>query len=95
MQRKKWIALIIVLVVFFAGITVESIYGSYNGLEDQPGFAWEENAASGGYYLATSGGKFLSSLPLGLGNLWVGWDRRKQGWHDRIAGTCVIRERRS
>ncbi len=33
-------------------------------------------------------------LPLGLGLLWIGWDRRKQGWHDKIAGSVVIREPR-
>ena len=38
-------------------------------------------------------GMFLSALPLGLGFLWVIWDRRKQGWHDRIAGTLVVRRR--
>ncbi len=26
-----------------------------------------------------------------LGILWIAWDRDKQGWHDRIAGTVVIR----
>jgi uncharacterized RDD family membrane protein YckC len=36
-------------------------------------------------------GYFLSSLPLGLGFLWVAFDRRKQGWHDKIAGTVVVR----
>lgn len=35
-------------------------------------------------------GYFISSLPLGLGFLWIIWDRRKQGWHDKIAGTVVI-----
>lgn len=34
----------------------------------------------------------LISLPaLGLGCLWVGWDERKQGWHDKLAGTIVVR----
>ena len=33
---------------------------------------------------------FLSALPLYLGFLWVAIDRRKQGWHDKIAGTIVI-----
>ena len=28
---------------------------------------------------------------LGLGYMWVIWDTRKQGWHDKIAGTAVIR----
>lgn len=33
----------------------------------------------------------LSTLPLCLGFLWVAFDPRKQSWHDKIAGTCVIR----
>ena len=37
-------------------------------------------------------GYYISSLPLFLGFLWIGWDRRKQGWHDKIAGTVVIRD---
>jgi uncharacterized RDD family membrane protein YckC len=39
-------------------------------------------------------GYFVSTIPLGLGLLWVGWDKRKQGWHDKIAGTVVIRSKR-
>lgn len=34
----------------------------------------------------------LSALPFMLGYLWVGVDRRKQGWHDKLAGTLVIRD---
>lgn len=33
---------------------------------------------------------FLSLLPLGLGILWVAFDSRKQGWHDKLAGTIVV-----
>lgn len=40
-----------------------------------------------GRYLAY----FVSTLPLGLGLFWVGWDQRKQGWHDKLARTVVIR----
>lgn len=32
----------------------------------------------------------VSALPFMLGFLWVGWDRRKQGFHDKIAGTVVL-----
>ncbi|WP_216900149.1 RDD family protein [Synechococcus sp. CCY 9618] len=35
-------------------------------------------------------GYVLSTLPLLLGFLWVAWDPRRQGWHDKIAGTLVI-----
>lgn len=36
-------------------------------------------------------GKFLSGILLGIGYLMVGFDRKKQGLHDRIADTYVIR----
>ena len=37
-------------------------------------------------------GYFVSALPLGLGFLWIIWDKRKQGFHDKIAGTVVVLE---
>ena len=36
-------------------------------------------------------GTLLSGLILGLGYLWIAFDGRKQGWHDKIAATLVIR----
>lgn len=41
-----------------------------------------------GRYLAY----YVSVIPLLLGIIWVGIDRRKQGWHDKLAGTLVLRE---
>lgn len=38
---------------------------------------------------------FLSMLPLMLGFLWVAFDRRKQGWHDKLAGTVVVRVKKA
>lgn len=38
-------------------------------------------------------GKFLSSIALCLGYLWVIWDGKKQGWHDKIAGTFVVEKK--
>jgi uncharacterized RDD family membrane protein YckC len=35
-------------------------------------------------------GYIVSALPFGLGFLWIMLDKRKQGWHDKIAGTVVI-----
>jgi len=43
-----------------------------------------------GRYLAY----IVSALPFGLGFLWVAFDRKKQGWHDKMAGTVVVRPRR-
>lgn len=38
-------------------------------------------------------GYFVAMLPLGLGIIWVGFDPRKQGWHDKMAGTVVVRNK--
>lgn len=40
-----------------------------------------------GRYLAY----YVSMLPLFLGFLWIAIDARKQGWHDKLAGTVVVR----
>lgn len=39
-------------------------------------------------------GYYVASLPLMAGILWVAFDARKQGWHDKLAGTVVVRDRR-
>jgi uncharacterized RDD family membrane protein YckC len=39
-------------------------------------------------------GYFVSMLPFFLGILWVAFDARKQGWHDKLAGTVVVRNKR-
>jgi uncharacterized RDD family membrane protein YckC len=38
-------------------------------------------------------GYYVSILGLGFGFFSVGWDKRKQGWHDKLAGTVVVRSR--
>jgi len=40
-------------------------------------------------------GYYVAMLPLFLGILWVAFDPRKQGWHDKIAGTVVVRRKRA
>ena len=36
-------------------------------------------------------GYFVAMIPLLLGIFWVAFDKRKQGWHDKMAGTAVVR----
>ncbi|MBI2521016.1 MAG: RDD family protein [Bdellovibrio sp.] len=36
---------------------------------------------------------WVSSLIFCLGYLWVGFSEKKQGWHDKMAGTCVVKAR--
>lgn len=42
-------------------------------------------------------GRYFAYLPamllLGLGLFWIGFSSRKQGWHDKLAGTVVLRGR--
>lgn len=47
--------------------------------------------ASTGQLIGRYLGYFVSFIPLMLGLLWIAIDRRKQGWHDKLAGTVVIR----
>jgi uncharacterized RDD family membrane protein YckC len=42
-----------------------------------------------GRYLAY----YVSILPLMIGIIWVGIDPKKQGFHDKLAGTVVVRSR--
>ena len=37
---------------------------------------------------------FLSMAVAGLGFLWIAFDPGKQAWHDKIAGTAVVRVRK-
>lgn len=36
---------------------------------------------------------FISMIPLFLGFIWIAFDDRKQGWHDKIASTVVVKDK--
>lgn len=36
-------------------------------------------------------GSIIGSIPLTLGFLWIYFDKKHQGWHDKMAGTVVIK----
>lgn len=38
-------------------------------------------------------GYYPAFIPLALGLIWVAFDPRKQGWHDKLAGTVVVRNK--
>ncbi len=50
--------------------------------------------ASTGQLIGRYFGYYISGIPLGLGIIWVAFDKRKQGWHDKLAGTVVVRIRK-
>ncbi|KHA75920.1 hypothetical protein NC77_25965 [Janthinobacterium lividum] len=51
------------------------------------------NKPSAGQCIKRCLSAYLSALPLYLGFFWIAIDPRKQGWHDKIAGTVVIRRK--
>lgn len=46
--------------------------------------------ASTGQLIGRYFGYYLSTLVFFLGFIWIAFDKRKQGWHDKLAGTVVI-----
>lgn len=34
---------------------------------------------------------FIALMPFGLGFLWIIFDKKKQGWHDKLVSTIVVR----
>jgi uncharacterized RDD family membrane protein YckC len=49
-------------------------------------------APSTGQFIGRYFAYILSALPLLLGYLWAAWDPKKQTWHDKLAGTYVVRK---
>ena len=37
-------------------------------------------------------GYIVSLIPFGLGFFLAAWDKRQQGWHDKLAGTLVLQD---
>jgi uncharacterized RDD family membrane protein YckC len=46
---------------------------------------------STGQFIVRYLGYYIAMIPLFLGIKWVAFDKRKQGWHDKLAGTVVIK----
>lgn len=51
------------------------------------------NTASTGQLIGRYLAYYVSLIPFGLGFIWVAFDERKQGWHDKLAGTVVVRKK--
>ena len=51
------------------------------------------NTLSVGQSLGRYLGYYVSTIPLLIGLIWVAFDSKKQGWHDKLAGTVVVRAR--
>lgn len=50
-------------------------------------------AASPGQLIGRYLGYYVAILPVFVGIVWVAFDDKKQGWHDKLAGTVVVRSK--
>jgi uncharacterized RDD family membrane protein YckC len=74
--------------IYFHAVTGQTVGKKALGLkvvgQNGQSIGW---ARSAGRYF----GSFISLLVFGLGYLWVAFDDRKQSWHDKMAGSFVVR----
>ena len=75
--------------VLFTGLRGQTLGKMFVGIRViKPGRA---TPGLGTAFLREVVGKIVSIIPFGAGLLWVNRDRWGQGWHDKLAGTYVIR----
>jgi len=93
--------LLYVVLYLFAGLILSSVYFTYfhsvTGQSLGKGLLKIKTIQTSGEPLNFKiafirwGGYFISGLAMYLGFLWVLFDKNKQGWHDKIAGTYVVK----
>ena len=93
--------LLYVVLYLFAGLILSSVYFTYfhsaTGQSIGKGLLKIKAIQTSGEPLNFKiafirwGGYFISGLAMYLGFLWVLFDKNKQGWHDKIAGTYVVK----
>ena len=80
----------IVYYVYFTGKTGQTLGKKAMGIK----VVKKNTMAPPGYvgaFLRDIVGKLISSVVILLGYFWMLWDKEKQTWHDKIAGTIVIK----
>ena len=102
-ERFEELTIIFVAVYLFTTISISMFYFTYfHGASGQtPGkmiFGLKVIQSSGeqmtfGLAFLRWVGYIISAFVFYLGFIWIAFDKRKQGWHDKIAGTVVIRVR--
>lgn len=82
---------LIIGITYFAGMESSSYQGTLGKMAcgikvtDMEGNRISLGKATGRYF-----SKFISAIILGIGFFMVGFDDKKQGLHDKIAGTFVV-----
>ena len=58
-------------------------------VDSQTGKTLSKKQSIGRYFA-----QIISLVPFGVGYFWIALDKRNQSWHDKLAGTVVIRNRK-
>lgn len=84
----SWVAPAIATIVFwrYKEATPGKMMLSLRIVDAETGEAPSVTQAVGRYFAY-----LVSMIVLCLGFVWIGVDPRKQGWHDKLAGTVVVR----
>jgi uncharacterized RDD family membrane protein YckC len=82
-----YLALSIAYFTYFHGMTGRTPGKMILGLQV---LSTEGTTVTFGTAFLRSVGYIISGALLNIGFIWAAFDRRKQGWHDKIAGTVVI-----
>lgn len=86
----SWVAPAIAVVLFW--VTKQATPGKM-AIAAQIVDAKTGGKATTGQLIGRYAGYFVAMIPLFLGLFWVAFDPRKQGWHDKLAGTVVVRKK--
>lgn len=78
-------------IAYFAGSWVKSGQTIGGMLMDFKVVGANGKPVSWGRALLRYVGYIVSAVCLSLGFLWAAFDRKRQGWHDKLAGTYVVR----
>jgi uncharacterized RDD family membrane protein YckC len=82
------VALIVILYrIFFWVLTGQTLGLKFMGLRV---VTLDGGQLSFKHALVRTIGYFIATLPLYFGFAWILIDDRRQGWHDKLAGTCMI-----
>ena len=93
----QWILLMGVLILLLQMLYHAALWSRYGGTLGQLALGIQVRSELDGSRISFGRaclrfiGFLVSTWALYIGLIWVAFDPRKQGWHDKIAGTVVIR----
>jgi uncharacterized RDD family membrane protein YckC len=86
----SWVVPAVVVLVFWAtkGATPGKMAIAAQIVDERTGGKPSTGQLVGRYFAY-----FVSTLPFCLGFIWAGFDPKKQGWHDKLSSTVVVRRK--